>query len=184
MYLAQCNFYAAHILQRTRLLYLVYMRTMQSQTRCDSLVCCLCFIFVLFFYFEFILGFGMKESTANLHSVLRLYCFKDQCATRHSVAIQWKIKSMMIAIIKFIGRCLFFVWIWSDSISTAYTDWTKYDYIAMAGRKKLCRSSNGLPVDDEPFYICFFHHLQSTRTSGARKMSFIYCDINKWQSVV
>lgn len=124
MYLAQCNFYAAHILQRTRLLYLVYMRTMQSQTRCDSLVCCLCFIIVLFFYFEFILGFGMKESTANLHrySVLRLYYFKDQCATRHSVAIQWKIKSMMIAIIKFIGRCLFFVWIWSDSISTAYTD--------------------------------------------------------------
>lgn len=109
MYLAQCNFYAAHILQRTRLLYLVYMRTMQSQTRCDSLVCCLCFIFVLFFYFEFILGFGMKESTANLHSVLRLYCFKDQCATRHSVAIQWKIKSMMIAIIKFIVADVYFL---------------------------------------------------------------------------
>lgn len=157
MYLAHCNFYAAHILQRTRLLYLVYMRTMQSQTRCDSLVCCLCFIFVLFFYFEFILGFGMKESTANLHSVLRLYCFKDQCATRHSVAIQWKIKSMMIAIIKFIGRCLFFVWIWSDSISTAYTDWTKYDYcIAVAGEKSYAEVRTDCQLMMNHFISAFF----------------------------
>lgn len=115
MYLAQCNFYAAHIFTHKKCtnaqihlvtsLYLVYMRTMQSQTGpVTGLMCVAAAAALQFFTFAlYALSAcieaheGIEATEASTETCTYWdsdYCFKDQCALkllhRHSVAFNGK----------------------------------------------------------------------------------------------